>query len=814
MIKSYYITILLFLITQLVYSQAIDKVTGQVQDEKKVPIIGATVILSKAKTNKLIKSTFTDADGKFEFEKLKEDTCKITVSYIGFQQYLAENIILLTSKAIVDLGIISLSEATKNLQEVTVKAQKSFVEKKIDRVVINPDALIGNAGTTSLEILEKAPGVQVDVNGLITLKGKSGVVVFVDDKPTYLATADLAGYLRSLPAGSVESIEIMTNPPAKYDAAGNAGVINIKLKKNQVKGLNGGINLGYGQGRYARTNNSVNFNYRINKFNFFTNASVNQNNTYQDLTINRLYYTPEGDYSSAFSQNSYIKRQLGSNNLKLGLDYYVSKKSTLGFVLNGFYNPTFVPTTNKAQILNQNNQVVSIIEAGSPNDRKWKNGSVNLNYALKIDSLGKELTSNLDVIQYSSTQDQQLTNTIFTPERVLVGQTVLGSSLPAEINIKTAKIDYVNPLKGGAKFETGFKTSFIKTDNTADFFDIINSQEIPNYEFSNRFKYNENINAAYVNYSKNWKRLSLQAGLRYENTSIKGNQLGNKITKDSTFTRAYNSLFPTFYLQYQLDSTQIHQLGFSAGRRIDRPNYQDLNPFTYPLDRYTYYGGNPFLQPTYSYNLEVSHTYKNFLTTSLEYSISKNLIFETNEQRGTIYYSRPGNFGEFTSYGISVNGNFTINKWWTLQLYTELKNQDYNTKVYGQTLDESRFYWYVGPTNQFKINKKLSAELAGNYQTRVLAGQFLTIPVWSMRVGISQKIMKDKGTFRLNVSDIFYTNQPGGDIRNIANAKANWLSYLDSRVVMFSFAYRFSKGKALNARQSGGSESEKSRVKL
>jgi hypothetical protein len=428
--------------------------------------------------------------------------------------------------------------------------------------------------------------------------------------------------------------------------------------------------------------------------------------------------------------------------------------------------------------------------------------------------LGKELTSNFDVIQYSSTQNQQLTNTIFTPELLRIGQTILGSSLPSEINIKTAKIDYANPLKSGAKLEIGFKTSFIKTDNTADFFDIINSLEIPNYEFSNRFQYNENINADYLNYSKNWKRLSLQAGLRYENTSIKGNQLGNKMRNDSTFTRAYNSLFPTFYLQYQLDSTQTHQLGFSAGRRIDRPNYQDLNPFTYPIDRYTYYGGNPFLQPTYSYNFEVSHIYKNFLTTSLEYSTSQNLIFETNEQRGTIYYSRPGNFGEFTSYGISVNGNFAINKWWTLQLYTELKNQGYNTKVYGQTLDESRFYWYVGPTNQFKINKNLSAELAGNYQTRVLAGQFLTIPVWSMRAGISQKILKDKGTFRINVSDIFYTNQPGGDIRNIANAKANWLSYLDSRVVTFSFAYRFSKGKILNVRQSGGSESEKSRVKL
>jgi len=178
MIKSYYIIILLFLTTQLAYSQSIEKVNGQVQNGKKEPIVGATVILSKARTNKLIKSTFTDADGKFEFEKLIEDTYKITVSYIGFQQYINDKVILHATNYSHDLGAILLTETTKNLQEVTVKAQKTFVEKKIDRVVINPDALIGNAGTTSLEILEKAPGVQVDVNGLITLKGKSGCSSF------------------------------------------------------------------------------------------------------------------------------------------------------------------------------------------------------------------------------------------------------------------------------------------------------------------------------------------------------------------------------------------------------------------------------------------------------------------------------------------------------------------------------------------------------------------------------------------------------------------------------------------------------------
>jgi iron complex outermembrane receptor protein len=209
----------------------------------------------------------------------------------------------------------------------------------------------------------------------------------------------------------------------------------------------------------------------------------------------------------------------------------------------------------------------------------------------------------------------------------------------------------------------------------------------------------------------------------------------------------------------------------------------------------------------------VSHTFKNFLTTTLEYSIINDLIQETNEQRGTIYYSRPGNFGRQSVYGITVNGNITIKPWWTLQLYSEAKNIDINTTIYGQPLVENRWYWYVGPVNQWKINDKLNAELGGSYQTRILSGQFLTISVWQMRMGASYKILKNNGTLRFSLTDMFYTNQPGGDIRNIANSKANWLSYLDTRVATISFSYRFNKGKSLQARQNSGVDTEKSRVK-
>jgi iron complex outermembrane recepter protein len=807
MIKTYTLIFCLSIISTIAAAQ----VSGNVKSPDQQAVVGATVSILKP-NNKLIKATFTDAEGKFEFEKIAADSCKISVSYLGFVSYFSDLLVLKNTTSLV-LPTITLVTSATNLQEVKVVAQKPFVERKLDRIVVNVDALIGNAGATALEVLEKAPGITLDQNDGLKLKGKAGVMVFIDDKPTYLAAADLAGYLKSLPSGSIETIEIMTNPPAKYDAAGNAGIINIKLKKNITKGFNGGINLSFGQGKYGRTNNSFNFNYRINKFNFFSNTSVNQNNNYQDLTIWRRYYKPTGEYNSAFTQNSYIKKENGSANVKLGFDYYISKKATMGVVLTGFRNPSARITTNNAQILDISNQIVGNVEAYNPTRSLWKNGSINLNSAYKLDSTGKELSVNLDYINYNSAMSQTLTNAIFDAKNKFVNQTILDSSLPTDITIKTAKIDYAQPLAAGSKFEAGAKASFINTENVADFVDVVEQNRTPNYDFSNSFNYNENINAAYLNYSKNYKKLAIQLGLRFENTNIRGHQLGNIKTKDSTFIRNYNNVFPTFYAQYQLDSTQKNQIGLSLGRRIERPNYQDMNPFSYPMDRFTYYGGNPFLQPTFSYNIELSHTYKNKFTTTLEYSIANNIISETNEQRGTIYYSRPGNFGEQIIYGISFNGAFQPYKWWTIQMYGMVQNRSYKAYIYQQTLNESRPFWLIMPTNQFKINALWSAELAGAYQSKVLSGQFLVLARWTMQASVSKKILKNRGAIKFNFSDILYTNQVGGDIRNIANATANWYSYLDTRVAAIAFSYRFNKGKTLNIRQSGGSDAEKNRVK-
>lgn len=806
-----------FLLSSIIGTQA--KAQGSINgtvlraDQQKAE--AAIVNLLRAKDSVLVKAVITDSIGQFEFLITKPDTYLISVGIQGTAKYYTKPIGPINVDQSVKLDLIQLiAKTATTLEEVTVASKLPFVEKKIDRTVINPDALITNAGTNALDVLEKSPGIQVDINGNISLRGKQGVMVFIDDKPTYLSSADLANYLRSLPSSTLATIEIMTNPPAKYDAAGNAGIINIKLKRTKTKGLNGSINTSYGQGVYARSNNSFNLNYRVNKINFFTNLSYNINNSFQDLYIERQYFKPNtNSLNSTFNQNSYIKREATGVTAKTGFDYYINKKSTFGLVLNGFVNETKNTTTNNAQVGDANAQLQSVVKAYSPSDRDFNNQSVNVNYTYKLNEKGKEIAANADYVGYNGVTNQYLLNSIFNANNNFVSSTNLISNLPSNIDIWATKLDYLNPLKNGGRFESGVKSSLVNTNNVANFYDEINSQQKPNYDFSNNFTYKENINAAYVNYNFNHKKFSFQTGLRFENTNIQGTQLGNPVRKDSSFTRKYNNLFPTIYMMYRLDSVGIHQLGLSAGRRINRPDYQAMNPFTYPLDRFTLYSGNPYLQPTFSQNVELSHTYKGRFTTAFEFTYVNDVISETIQQENGIFYSRPGNLGKQYAFSLSFNGAFNPAKWWELKLYTEITMNDFRSNVYGQQLNNKGTYWFLGPTNQFTINKKWSAELSGTYTTSVVVGQFITIPVWTMRMGFSKKILKEMGSLKFNLNDIFYSNQPGGDILAVASSSAKWKSFLDTRVATISFNYRFNKGKSLNARNTGGSDAEKGRVK-
>jgi iron complex outermembrane recepter protein len=806
-----YVSVLLLCFCSIVFGKSLIKFQGRVLDNESKPLIGAQITLQKMGSPILLKTAIADENGDFIIEANQRDSLMLIINFTGFKTFEKSFLSSELNEETVNLGTLRLEVSTVALGEVSVVAQKQFVQQKIDRVVVNPEALISNHGVTALEVLEKSPGIAVDMNGNITMRGKNGVMIFIDDKPTQLAAADLSNYLRSIPSNLIASVEIMTNPPAKYDAAGNAGIINIKMKKNSVKGFNGGVNLALGQGRYFRTNNSANLNYRVNKVNLFANLGTGLTQTYQDLTIERNYFT-NGVKSSSFTQNTLFNPRQVSSNAKLGLDYYASANTTLGISVNGIMTNLARKADNNATVGDKDGSTVNKVKATNPLDGQFRNGSVNMNATHKLPKSNAEINFNYDYVNFENSIDQVLTNYIFSPTNKLISFSILESDLPTTIDIHSSKLDWTKTLSGG-RMEAGLKSSIVNTSNIANFYDKFDNQKTINNEFSNNFQYKENINAGYLNYSKDFKKWSIQTGLRAEQTNADGDQLGNAVTKDSSFNRSYVNVFPTFFAQYRIDSLQQHVLGINVGRRIDRPNYKDLNPFTYPMDRYTFYGGNPFLQPTFSVNTELSYTYKSFWTTTLMYSMVKDVINETNEQRGSIYYSRPGNFDEQISYGVTTNLQKSITKRWTLQLYSSYLLNKFKSKVYTEQLDDQKWYLVFAPVNMIKLGKNWSTEIAMNYQSTVLSGQFVIQPIYSFRAGLSKTILKNKGTLRLSVSDLFYTNQIEGEIRNISNAEAGWFSYLDTRVATMSFGYRFSQGQNYKPRQTGASDAEQKRVK-
>ncbi len=787
-------------------------VTGKLADSLQRPLDGATVLLLAGKDT-LVKTTVSNDVGLFAFEKLKNGTYRISISMTGFSKYTGPAITINEAHQSLDIGTLTLSRQSAALQGVTVTAQKPMVERKIDRTVVNVEAMTSAAGSTAMDVLEKSPGVSVDQNGTISLKGKSGVVVFIDDKPTYLSGADLESYLRSLPSSSIDQIELMTNPPAKYDAAGGAGVINIRTKRTRIKGFNGTLNTAYTQGKYAKTNNSFNANYRNNKLNAFGTLTYNHAENFSDLDINRYFKNPDGSRNYDFLQHTYIHPSNGAATAKIGADYYATAKTTYGIVLTGVTRDGSRNNDNASRILGAGFALDSTIVAHNTQDNRFRNGGINANFRHQYTKGGPELTADLDYINYHTGNIQVFNNETYLASGALSNKDRLDGNLPASINIYSAKMDYSHPFKSGLKMEGGIKTSHTETDNVANYFSTVNNVTTPDYNKTNHFLYKETIHAVYLNASRDYKRWSMQLGLRVEHTISDGKQLGNAMKPDSAFKRTYTSLFPTAYLSYKLDSAGNHVLVLDYGRRINRPYYQDLNPFISPLDKFTYYVGNPFLQPAYTHNVELSYSYKSLITLTASYSRTTNSTNETIEIVNGTYYSRPGNIGTSITKSLSLQANLPVTKWFTLNLYTELTNIHSISDFYTGPLDTKGTFWFVQPNCQFKLGKGWNAQVDGVYQTDLTNNQFIILKRGRINAGLSKKL-SSAFTLRANVNDILYTSVNRGIINNLANTEANWRNANDSRTVTLALSWRFGKAISDQRKHVGaGAQSEQSRVK-
>jgi len=788
------------------------KVSGSIKDGGQQKIIdAASVSLLKAKDSSLVKVAITDKEGNFIIENVKDGSYLVLATSIGHSKTYSSVFTVSPQNAVVNLGMLQLVPQDKSLTGVTVVAKKPFIERKADRTIVNVEASISSTGSTALEVLEKAPGVTVDKDGNISLKGKQGVLIMVDGKPTYLSAPELANMLRNMSSNQLDQIEIMTNPSAKYDASGRSGIINIKTKKNKQKGFNGSASTAYSQGIYSRTNNSLNLNYKNGKVNLFSTLSGNYRNGYQELDIYRRYTNTDKTTKAVFEQNSFQTRHNGNYNAKFGADFYVSKKTTLGVVVSGVTNPQVQNGENTSYLKSSTGVVDSIVKAISSEKSSWKNGSLNFNFRHVFDSTGREITADADYLRYRSDKKQNFYNSSFTPGWALKASDNLLGELPSDIKIYSAKIDYTHPLKKGTKIESGVKTSFVETDNTAGYFNVVGSTKSPDYDKTNRFDYKENINAAYLNFSKEMKKWSVQTGLRLENTNYEGHQFGNPVKKDSAFKNSYTSLFPTVFVGY--NPTEKNQFSFSYGRRINRPDYEDLNPFLFFLDKYTYGAGNPFLKPMYSHVLEASHTYKQFLTTTLSYSHTKDLFSETFQQKDFATIVSQGNYGVMNDASVSVSAQVPVKKWWNMNVYTEAKYNQFKGILYGENVDVDATTFLANVSNQFKFKKGWSAELSGWYRTKGIEGQIAIKSLGQMTAGVQKQVLKNKGTLKFNINDVLNTRNPRGEI-NFQNTEARFRQYSDNRTATISFSYRFGKPiKGMQKRKTGGAGDEQNRVK-
>lgn len=789
------------------------QLTGKLIDQNNKGIDLAKVSLLQLSDSSFVNTSFTDEDGSFLLSKLNSGTYLLHIQQFGFEtKWIPVEVD--STRELTTLPNHVLTSTVNKLEEVNVVATKPYIERKMDRMVINVDENSSNAGSNILEVLGKAPGISVDNNGALLLKGRSGVAVFINDKPSYLSGTELESYLRSLPAGSVKSIEIMTNPPAKYDAAGNAGVINIILKKNKLQGFNGNVSLSFRHGYYASSNNSLQLNYAKNKFNFYANTSAGFWNSFQDLNINRQYRNEENVILSNFDQNSYDLNKGKYLNETFGMDYYLNEKTSIGisYKINGNnYSKTI---DNKSRVSDASSVLMQHVLANNATKSLLRNDVYNTYFNRKLDTLGSTISIDADYVRYKSNSDQLFQNRIFNENNELTLEDRINGALPSDIQIFALKSDYLRQFKNDSKFEAGVKSAFTKTNNQANYSTTINEITTPNYQLSNTFLYSEWINAAYLNYMKTLGRIDIQLGLRLESTQMNGNQLGNIEKPDSSFTRNYLSAFPTFYASWKMDSLANNTLVLSYGRRIDRPFFQDLNPFISPLDKFTFYAGNPNLLPTFSNELSLTYSYKSLFSTSLYYSKTKDVISETLEIKNGIYYSRPGNLDKSQSLSLSVQGSIPVTKWYNINSYLELTQLSYQSKLYTEQLNSKGTFYYLSATNSFTLGKGWSIDLGGFYKSSMVYAQLDLVDYGQVFIGIQKKILKNTGSIKLSVNDLFYTNRGGGVINNLQLTTADWNSVYDSRTASLTFSWRFGKSTMKREKHSGnGSGDEQNRLK-
>jgi hypothetical protein len=663
------------------------------------------------------------------------------------------------------------------------------------------------AGNSAMDILERAPGVEVDKEDNISLKGKQGVTVMINDKLTYLTPAQLATLLRSTDGNTISTIEIITNPSAKYDAAGNSGIINIKLKKNKQTGTNGSVTVGVGYGAYWKDNQTLQLNHKEGNLNIFGSFSHNDNKRIQDIGIKRIIPDSTGA-PTYFRQTSPLIESDHNNSYRFGADYDLSSKNTIGFVLNGYFNSEQDGINDNTYIGPNFTQADSTLRTVSAMHQTYNNFAVNLNDSYKIDTAGQQLNIDLDYSKFNNNAlSQYVTDYFLADGSIQHPESFLGNLTPSVIDIHTAKADYTKPLSKSLKMEAGLKFSDVKTDNNLTEKTVVTDP----YVSTNHFIYDEKIDAGYVNFNQSYKNFSVQAGVRAEYTSSLAK--GDSANVISNIPRHYLNLFPSLFLNQVINDK--NEISFSYSRRIDRPQYDNLNPFVFHIDPYTYQKGNPYLQPQYTNNFEMNYTYNKSITLTLGYSRTTNVITEVpgTDPATKVSFITQANLQVQNAWNVNLYAPYTITKWWegnvnATLFYLGFKSDD----LEGGDLDRGQVAYNLRATETFTPISGYKAEFTAHYQSDLAYGLYDVKARYSADAGISHSIDHKKLNIKLSMSDIFNT------LRNDVNS--NYESTVlfitqkrESRITRLTLTYNFGNNKIKARDHQTGDDDLKQRVK-
>lgn len=784
------------------FAQKKGAITGKVVDEKGAGLGWVTLKLSLATDTNLVLKQQTDTNGNFSFIQPQPGNYNIVASAMGFQTVQSD----LFKFNGVDLKIpnIQLLPTAKQLHEVTVKAKQPLVEFKADKTILNVETSILANGGTILEVLEKAPGVTVDrQNDQIKLNNKSGITVMIDGKTNFLSGTDITTLLGNMGSDQVATIELIASPSSKYDAAGSAGIINIKLKRNKSFGTNGNLSLNTGQGvmpkapsNLYRAGLQLTLNHRVNKWNVYGVTAFNRKVGYNNTQVNRTTQTNE--LFSAFDQNFDRNNESKFYMLKVGTDYYASEKTIIGVMVDANAINTNLSNLSQTLIAETRNsgQTSNTVDQQANGFSPVRNVTANFNVRHDFDKNGKSLLFDVDYSEFSNRKTENFLAQYVNASNITDRSTALRNTTDAQIDIYAAKTDLTWPIAKTVKFEFGLKSSYVVTNNDFVAEQLLNGAWQNDVGKSNYFIYKENINAAYTNFSKEWKNFQLQMGIRAEHTHSNG----NSITDQNEVDRNYISVFPTFFVNQKLSENS--NLRYSYSRRVDRPNYQQLNPFVFYMDPYALDEGNPYLDPQFTQNMELGYSYKE-ISFSVNYAYTKDLITQISQQNEMtrIVNVIRKNFGSAQNISANVYVPINVASFWKMQnnfsVYFNKFNDD---NLEGAAYVASKVAYQVNHTNSFILPYNFTAELGFWLNSpRINGVEETTITQYAVNAGVQKNLMNKKMRIRLGIDDIFLTNRWEGRLK-YQNVNLEVVNRYLSRRVSFSVNYNFGNQQVKSAR--------------